>query len=138
MYHEKMINTSIAQTLDDSCLYTRGFLLSVKRNALRRGVWFKSLDGLERSIINLTCAVVENVNSITLIREIMEIVLKLKNAAKGEFLKLTETIGVQRAWKVSELSFKWGNKDALFWRDDLIFHMFHAMIEINSPTGCRQ
>ena len=44
-------------------MYTRDFLLSVKRKALRRGVWFKALDGLDRSFINLTCTLLNKIDS---------------------------------------------------------------------------
>ena len=116
-------------------MYTRDFLLSVKRKALRRGVWFRALDGLDRSFINLTCTVLYKIKSVTMIRGIMDIVLKLREAMKGGFQRLTETLGVQRAWKAAENALRWGNMDASFWRDDLGFHMFHAMIEFNSPMG---
>ena len=116
-------------------MYTRDFLLRVKRKALRRGVWFRALDGLDRSFINLTCTLLNKIDSITMVRGIMDIVLKLREAMKGEFQRLTETFGVQRAWKAVAYALRWGNKDASFWRDDPGFHMFHAMIEFNSPMG---
>jgi len=116
-------------------VYTRDFLLKVKWKALRRGVWFKALDVLDRSFINLTCTLLEKVDSSIMVREIMDIMLKLRDAAKGEFHRLVESIGVQRAWKAAENALIWGNKKASRWKYDTGFHMFHAMIEFNSPTG---
>ncbi len=116
-------------------MYTRDFLLRVKRKALRRGVWFKALDGLDRSFINLTCTLLNKIDSITMVRGIMDIVLKLRDAAKSEFQRVIESIGVQRAWKATENALLWGNKKALYWKNDTGFHTFHAMIEFNSPMG---
>ncbi len=56
--------------------------MRVKRKALRRGVWFKALDGLERSFINLTCTILKKIVSITMVRQIMDIMLKLKDAMR--------------------------------------------------------
>ncbi len=116
-------------------LYTRKFLVSLRRRALRRRVWFKVLDSLDRGFYNLTCIVVDRVESSVLLREILGIVLRLRDALKGEFARLVESIGIERAWKASENASNWGNVDAWKWRDDTGFARYHAALEINSPTG---
>ncbi|MHA2303361.1 MAG: hypothetical protein ACXACD_20665 [Candidatus Thorarchaeota archaeon] len=116
-------------------MYTRDFLLRVKRKALRKGVWFKVLDGLDRSFINLICTIKNNISSEVMVREVMAIVIKLRDAVKGEYWRLVESIGVQRAWRASENALQWGYKEASSWKYDTGFHIFHAVIEFSSPTG---
>ena len=115
-------------------LYTRNFLLKVKQKALRRKVWFKALDNLDRGFYNLVCAVVNKVRSKVLIRQVMAIVRRLREALKSDFIKLVESIGIKRSWEASELATYWGNTDALGWKRDVRFHKFHAMIAYNAPT----
>jgi hypothetical protein len=116
-------------------MYTKDFLLALRRRALRRRLWYKTLDNLGRGIYNLTCAIVDRVKSPVLLRKILSIVKTLRDALKGEFTRLMESIGVERAWKASENASNWGNIDAWKWRDETSFARFHATLEINSPTG---
>ncbi len=116
-------------------MYTKSFLLALRRKALRKRLWYRSLDNLERGIYNLTCAVVDRVKSPVLLRKILSIVMTLRDALKGEFTRLVESIGVERAWKASETASDWGNVDAWKWRRDQGFARFHAVIEFNAPSG---
>ena len=116
-------------------MYTKDFLLALRRKALRKRLWYRSLDNLERGIYNLTCAIVDRVKSPVLLHKILSIVMTLRDALKGEFTRLVESIGVERAWKASETASDWGNRDAWKWRRDSGFARFHAVIEFNAPSG---
>ena len=116
-------------------MYPRDFLISVKRKALRRGIWFKALSSLDRGYYNLVCIVVNRVRSEALAREVMVILLKLRDALKSDFVRLVEFYGVKRAWRASDLAMRWGNRDAVEWKGEGGFARFHAMIEFNAPSG---
>jgi hypothetical protein len=116
-------------------LYTKNFLVNFRQKALRRGLWFRTLDSLDRGFFNLTCIIVDRIESETLLREILGIVLKLRDALKGEFVRLVESLGVGRTWRASENATLWGYSDAHCWRWDMEFARFHAVIEHNDPSG---
>ena len=52
------------------------FLRTVRYQALRKRVWYRAIDDLERGIINLTVRVVEDVKSLTLIHVLEGIVAR--------------------------------------------------------------
>ena len=116
-------------------MITKGFLLGLKRRALRRGLWYRVLDSLDRGYYDLTCYVVDRIRSVNVFREILVIVLKLREALKGKFVRLVESLGVMRAWNDSEIALLWGNGEARGWRRDSGFARFHAVLEFNSPSG---
>ncbi|MCW3991437.1 MAG: hypothetical protein NWE79_01920 [Candidatus Bathyarchaeota archaeon] len=116
-------------------MYTKNFLLALRRRTLRRGLWYRTLDSLDRGIYNLTCAVVDRVKSETLLRQILSIVLKLREALKGEFVRLVESLGVRKAWEMAGYAVGWGYGAAWEWRRDEGFARFLAVIEFNAPSG---
>ncbi len=116
-------------------MYTRDFLVSVKRKSLRRGIWFKALSSLDRGYYNLVCTVVNRVRSEAVACEVMVIMIKLRDALKSDFVRLVESCGVKRAWKASDRAMRWDNRGALEWKGDIGFARFHAMIELNTPSG---
>ena len=83
----------------------------------------------------MVCIVVNRVRSEALAREVMVIMIKLRDALKSDFVRLVESFGVKRAWKASDRAMRWGNRDALEWKGDNGFARFHAMIEFNAPSG---
>ncbi len=114
---------------------TRIFLKALRGKALRRRIWFKSLNSLERGIFNLTCIVVDRVKSPRLGETLLGIVVKLRNALKNKFAKLVETLGVTRAWEVAECAVGWGYGDARAWRRDAAFARYFAVMEFNVSSG---
>ena len=116
-------------------MYTKNFLVSLRRKAIRKRLWYGTLDNLNRGIYNLTCIVVDRVKSPVLLHKILSIVKTLRDALKGEFTRLVESIGVERAWKASENASNWGHRDAWKWKNDSGFARFHAVIEYNTPSG---
>ena len=116
-------------------MFTQSFLRGLRSKAFRRRIWFKALDGMDRSFYNLVCIVVDRVKSPVLGRQILGLVLKLRDALKGEFVKLSESFGVMRAWEAAACAMAWGYRDAGVWRRDKVFARFFAVMEYNTPSG---
>ena len=116
-------------------MYSKEFLVGLRRRALRRGLWYRTLDSLDRGFYNLTCVVVDRVESETLLREILGIVLKLRDALKGEFARLVESLGVRKAWENAGYAVSWGYEAAWKWRREERFAKFFTVIESNAPSG---
>jgi len=51
---------------------------------MRKRVWYNSIDNLERGIVNLTISLVENIESLTLLEVLMNILSKIKELSKGD------------------------------------------------------
>ena len=101
-----------------------GGLAEAKRLALRRGVWFKVLDRVERGIIDLTVGYVVCIKSGKLAKVVTAIMEKLQSAAVSIVDKLTRTVGLPLARKISDTAVSWGNRLASMWADDLSFAKF--------------
>jgi hypothetical protein len=60
-----------------------GNLADTKKTALRRGVWFRTLNRVERGIIDLTVRYVENIKSTKLAKVVTAIIEKLQYAIES-------------------------------------------------------
>lgn len=120
-------------SLIGSCgsMFTREFLVGIRRKALQRKVWFSSLDRVERGIINLAVRVVFRVKSVVLGVEIMKILDKLRCAMKGKFVRWMEKYGLYRAFELSRLSVKLGNENAKYWSSDSGFARYLTLLSHN-------
>ncbi len=116
-------------------MFTRSFLVEVRRKALRRGVWWRVLDRVERGIIDLTIRVVDRVRSEALGVVIVRVLKKLRDALKSRFVRLMESYGLERARKVSEQAQGWGYVAARSWAYDFGFVRYLTVIKINCPVG---
>jgi len=116
-------------------LFTKDFLYGVKQKALRRGVWFRALDSVERGILSLAARVVDRVESVVLGVELVKIMKKLKNALKSGFVRHMEVFGLGRVFELSRLAFEWGNSVAKGWAHDTGFVGYVSMMDLNQPTG---
>ena len=101
-----------------------GMLAQAKKLALRRGVWFKTLNRVERGIIDLTVQCIDNIKSTKLAKLLTAIMDKLHFAMEGTFDRLVRTIGFPFAEKISCLAAGWGNVSAKNWATDLSFAAF--------------
>ena len=104
-------------------MFTSEFILSMKRKALRRGVWYNALDHVERSILSLTARVVERVESVKLGIILVKIVRKLCDAFNGEFIKRIE-LGMMLAKRIAAQAVAWGYHEAETWASDNNFIRF--------------
>ena len=116
-------------------MFTRSFLVGVRKKALRRRVWWRALDRVERGIVDLTIRVVDKVQSEALGVEIVKILKKLKDALKSPFVRLMESYGLERARRLSEQALSWGYEKAGGWAYDFRFIKYLTVIETNSPVG---
>ena len=102
-------------------MVTRQGLMKVRTRALRKGVWFKTLTRIERSIVDLTIRCVERVHSAVLLKTVVAILDKLLETLEEEYLKRVERIGREIAEKICEIAWQWGNPHAWTWKYDLRF-----------------
>lgn len=114
-------------------MITRDFLIEMRGKALRRGVWFKSLDRVERGIFSLTAQVVERVESVVLGIELVKMLKKLRDALKSRFVRHVEEFGFRRAREIKDQAVNWGNYIATGWASDLDFVKYLTMMDLNHP-----
>jgi len=114
-------------------MLTRDMLVSIRRMAMRKRVWFKVLDRCEWAVVNLTIRCVEKVRSVKLAMIVKAIVDKLEEAVKSRVERLMETLGSSLAQKLSGVAVSWGNKSASRWVEDSGFIRFLAVSYINTP-----
>ena len=111
-------------------------LREVRSTALRKRVWYKALDGIERGIINLTISVVGGVKSPTLMREISKILVKLREAFKSAFTRHLN-YGSRKLVDILKIALGFGNQAALGWETDS-FAMLLTVNNYNNPVGWKQ
>jgi len=116
-------------------MFTGSFLVEIRRKAIRRGVWFRALDRLERDIFNLTTQIVDKVESEVLGVELVKILRKLNDAMRSRFARCMEVFGFRRARDVAGQAVALGCVWAGGWADDLGFVRYLTFVEVNSPIG---
>ena len=116
-------------------MFTRPFLYSVKRKALRRGVWYRSLDGIERGILSLAARILDKVESVVLGVEIVKILGKLRDALKSGFVKGMAEYGVGKAKELVHFAEVWRNGAAGKWAFDWGYAMYLTVLDLNQPSG---
>jgi len=116
-------------------MFTRKFLVGWRRKALRRRVWYSSLDRVERGILSLAARVVDRVESVVLGVVLVKILGKLRDALKGPFARKMETYGLEKARIISKTAVEWGHSAAVGWAHDFGFIRYLAALELNAPSG---
>jgi len=116
-------------------MFTGRFLSSVRGKAIRRGVWFKALDTLERGILTLASRVVDRVESAVLGTELVKILWKLNDAMKSRFARQMNEYGAIQAKKLAAQAAEWGNRTARKWASDIGLIRYLTLIDINRPSG---
>ena len=109
-------------------------LTVIKRKAVRRGVWFRTLTRSERGIVDLTVRIVKTIRSRLLMNVIERIVTKLQKAMESNVVRLMREVGQPLARKLSMIAQTWGNKQASVWIKDRGFIQFLAINHLNSPS----
>jgi len=113
-------------------LLTKQGLVKIKTRALRKGVWFKALSRIERSIVDLTIRCVERVRSDVLMKTVVAILDKLLETLEEDYLNRVERLGREIAEKICEIAWRWGNPHAWTWKYDLRFVKF---LGVNATNG---
>ena len=115
-------------------MFDRGFLMNMRRRALRRRVWYKVLDDLERGIVSLAAQVVDRVESVVLGVVLVKIGAKLKRALTSDVVRLMYEYGIEKARQFSDQAVEWGNRRASSWVSDHAFTRYLAVLEYYKPT----
>jgi len=102
-------------------------LASLKRKAIRKGIWFKTLSRTERAIYDLTVRTVSTIRSERLLRVIRAIVSKLRKALESTVKILTHTAGRQLASALARVALSWGHLKARRWLSDEQFARYLAI-----------
>ena len=113
-------------------IITQDYLRTVRYAALRKRVWYRVLDRVERGIVNLTIVFVEKVQSQVLAGELVKILAKLWDGAKSAFIRHVEGFGICKLRLVVEQAKGFGG-EAHGWLMDLGF----AVNDFFGPAGWR-
>jgi len=116
-------------------MFTRKFLKSWWRRALRRRVLFTALDREDRAYMYLTMRVLDEVRNAKVGTIIVKILAKLNEALKSPFVRKMETYGIRRARIVSSYAVEWGLEAAKSWAVDMGFVKYLTSLELNAPSG---
>jgi hypothetical protein len=103
------------------------WLSELRRVALRRRVWFRALNQIERSVLDLTMRYVDNIKSAKLAKVVTAILNKLQATLVGFIDRKVRTIGRSMAEKMSTIAVSWGNKSAHGWRWDQNYARYLAL-----------
>ena len=95
-------------------------LVGLKTRSLRRRVWFRALDRVERGLVDLTIRWVDKVKSDRMARVLLRILVKLARALDNGMARVLQD-GRALARGLSELALGWGNELAWSWRFDAEF-----------------
>ena len=112
-------------------------LALLKRRALRKGVWFRVLSPIERSIYDLTMRAVRTIKSGKLLKAIKVIMDKLREALESPVSILSRTVGRQLAIKIACVAYSWGHSEARGWASDEHFARYLAIYYMNTPEYYR-
>ncbi len=96
---------------------TRETIAGLKLRALRRRVWYRALDRIERGLVDLTIRWVDSVKSDRLVRVLLRILGKLGRAMEQGMVRVLVK-GRRPALVLGDLAVGWGDDSALGWCDD--------------------
>lgn len=118
-------------------MITSSLLNDVKRRAIRGRVWFKTLDGLERGILNLSMKILDGVNKMSCLgQQLANIVAKIKDALRSVFERQLESYGLRRASEITKMAIRLGYDGAREWLDDS-YVRYVTFMSLNMPVGWR-
>ena len=113
---------------------TRAVLVDIRNRCVDKRVWFGTLSHLERSVMNLTITLVDEVKSSRLAEVLTGIVSRLQDALQSVFLAKARREGLIIAKKMAEIAYSWGNRGALAWIDDKGYVLFLGISSINNSN----
>src|SRR2546427_12370297 len=90
-------------------------LAGLKTRALRKRVWYKVLDRIERGLLDLTIRWVDNVRSGRLTETLLPILMKLAQAMEQGVAQVL-VVGRELALRASVFAVRWGHMEAFPWR----------------------
>lgn len=114
-------------------MFSREKLIKIRTMAIRRGVWYRTLDKAERGLVELTIRVVKRIGSLLLKRVLASIFRKLQTAMENRIAYLATKVGKPLAEKLSLIAQSWGNESAFLWKTEHHFIQFLAVMYHNTP-----
>jgi hypothetical protein len=125
------MSNSLSVDIQPNVFPTVRQLVMAKKAALRRGIWFRALNRVERGVIDLTERYVDRIKSSKLAYVVTAILEKLKLATESAVDRLVRTVGLPLAQKISLIAQKLGNLSAQSWASDTSFACFLAIMNTN-------
>jgi hypothetical protein len=109
-------------------------LIRVRAMAIRRGIWYRTLNTTERALFSLTIRIVREIKSNVLSRSLASIIQKLQVGTKEGLIAIFHTFGQPLAERISSIAYRWGNASAAQWSADTCFARFLTIMHINNPS----
>jgi hypothetical protein len=109
----------------------------IRKRAIRKRVWYNTIDSVERGIVNLTISLVENIESLTLLKVLKSILNKIKESSKSVFIRHFETYGFAKAEEIVKLAVSFGYECAATWLNYPSFSLLLTLNDMNAPHGWR-
>jgi len=103
--------------------------------ALRKGVWYRTLDKAERGLVELTIRIVKRIGSPLLKRVLTSILRKLQTVMENKIAYFARKAGRPLAEKLSLIAQSWGNASAFWWKSENNFIRFLTVIQVNTPSA---
>lgn len=116
-------------------MFTRLFLNEVRAKALRKRVWYRSLDRLERGIFSLAAQLIDGVKSELLCVELVKILSKITRAMKSGLARCVEEYGFGKARDLALVAVSFGYNSASSWASDSEFIRYLAFLRLNALLG---
>ena len=120
-----------------SFMISIGVLREVRALALRKRVWYRVLDGLERGIVNLTISYVECVKSPRLAGVVSSILRKVREACKSAFTRMLERYGYGKMMRVVEAALSFGSEACLGWGSEAFMRLL-TLNNMYNPVGWQE
>ena len=111
--------------------FSSRFILSIRREAFRRRVWFRVLSSAERAILTLTPRCVDTVRSPVLALIIARILAKIKKALMSPLAAFRSLVARPLAERLSRIAQKWGYVGVHEWIWDEGFINYLAVCKYN-------
>jgi len=112
--------------------FSRIEIVRLRARAVRKGVWFRALDRVERGLVDLSIRLVRRVRSLVLVRSLSVVVKKLLDAMESVVARQMRAVGYPLARKLSQIAQSWGNRSAVEWAWDLGFVKFLAISHMDT------
>lgn len=123
-----------SQSIPNQGALTRGKLVKMRAKAIRRGIWFRVLSKAERSYIELTIKVLNEIRSHFLAKVLTPILRRLLNALEIKVILDVRKVGRFLVQKLSRIAQSWGNVSANQWVKDRGFIQYLTVSYVNKPA----
>jgi hypothetical protein len=108
-------------------------LSKLRLRAMRRGVWYRALNRIDRVLVDLTIKVTKtSIKSRSLLTQLLSVTTKLEAVLENKLSKTARDYGLPQAGKLSIIAQSWGNKAAQSWSSDSDFAKFLAVHKLNA------